>query len=336
MTKIPAIPFTMTNESITVVVKGESKTVQKGAPNFHGLKAALAAERWDDVPAHLTVARSVESWAKGKFTVSGETVSHEGKELPQALNSRIIEMARRGESPQPLLCFWERLKKNPSYRSVHQLWDFLAHQNIPLTPEGGFLAYKSVQNDYRDHHSGKYTNVPGTVNKMPRNEISDDPEVPCHEGFHVGSISYAETFHPGSRIVVCLVDPQHVVCVPKDESFGKMRVEQYKVIGNYGSKLPSTTFQEVESDYSGSSVIAVARQKKLPRKQKKAAKKTSNKMLQSTGSKLSKMDMAELMQQSIMDLRRYAYEELKIVGASKIPGGKTALIVAIMDVKRGS
>src|SRR5262249_46214547 len=144
---------------------------------------------------------------------------------------RIVAMATNGENPTILFRFWERLSKNPSYRSVNQLYTFMKHSGIPLTTEGKILTYKAVRSDYRDCHSGKFDNHPGVTQKMPRNKISDDPQVACDEGFHVGAMGYVRNFGgSGSRIVVCEVDPENVVSIPHDARSQKMRVCEYKVI----------------------------------------------------------------------------------------------------------
>lgn len=49
--------------------------------------------------------------------------------------------------------------------------------------------------------------------------------------------------------------------------------------------------------------------------------------------KLDKLDFAGLMEKSIDELRKYATHGLEIVGASKIPGGKTALVSAILSAR---
>ncbi len=315
------IPHTMTNESITVIVQGRSYTVPKGAPNFNLLKKALKDKNWTDVPNHLTAGKSLESWAQGRFKVDGNVLAYDGKALPASLNERVSDMARRGEDPSTMFKFWERLQRNPSYRSVNQLWDFLQHQGIPLTPEGCFLAYKSVGKDYKDHHSGKFDNSPGQTLSMPRNEISDDPDVPCHEGFHVGAYEYASAFgNSESKIVICKVQPEDVVCVPKDHSFQKMRVSRYEVVGNYGVNLPSTSFDDTNNG-SGKEDKPVR------------VSSTTKKKPTRAFAKLNAMDMRGLMEQTIDTLRRYAYEGLNIIGASKIAGGKLALVNAILKVR---
>jgi hypothetical protein len=346
-----APPFTITQDSVTVILDSKAYTVQKGAPNFLALRQAIVSERWDDIPKNLTVGKSISEWAKGKFTVDGNVISYEGNKLPEELNERILAMATNGENPTALFKFWERLSKNPSYRSVNQLWPFLKHIGIPITDDGYFLAYKSVRSNYKDVHSGTIDNRPGVVVDMPRNKISDDPQTPCHEGLHVGALSYAQSFG-GERIVVCKVDPEHVVCVPHDEQSRKMRVCKYEVLGNYGSQLPSTTItaeevleedeeEDTTSDEgadreptaetedepaSGSAPVILAQGKKEEddTKDKPARKK----------SKYDSMGMKELLDVSIEDLRKYAGGVLKIVGASKIPGGKLALVTRIQEVRK--
>jgi len=382
------IKYNLTRESATIVYQGKTHTVQKGSPNYLPLREALLNEVWDDVPKHLTVGKSLEEWARGEFKIDGDRITFRGDALPQDLNRRIVAMAREGSDPAPLFNFWERLQKNPSMRSVEQLWSFLQHTNIPLTPEGKFLAYKGVRPDYKDQHSGTVDNSPGACNRMPRNKISDDPRVECHFGFHVGALGYARGF--SSKIVVCEVDPEHVVCVPYDHESQKMRVCEYKVIGNYGGPLSSTVvvpdtedvepFVETdEDDFEDEDEVAPAEvadpepgpknedpadhkhpedekdplevahedadRERARTEEKEKAKQARvqarkgrvsepDKRAEKKGfSKFNAMDVASLTKQSIEDLRKYASNGLEIVGASKIPGGKTELIKRILKVR---
>lgn len=352
--------YTITQDSITVIWKGKPHVVQKGSPNFAALRDAIMLEEWDSLEENLTVAQAVQKWAKGKFSLSndGSKVLYDGDEVPNDFGGRILAMVTKGDSPDILMNFWERLQKNPSFRSVHQLWSFLSHKGIPLTDDGCFLAYKGVRNDYKDAHSGKFDNSPGAINEMPRNQISDDPNHACHEGFHVGALGYARTF--SQRVVICKVDPEHVVCVPYDSSQQKMRVCRYEVMGNYGSELPSTTFKEdvyenppiedeeidndevEEENFQASSGADLededddSEEESFPTiasdpedDEPKAEKRKSNKGYV----KFDKMDMGKLLERPIDELRRYATHGLEIVGASKIPGGKIALVHAILRVR---
>lgn len=352
-----AITYTMSNESVTVVIGGKSTVVRKGAPNYVAIRQAIINEDWDSVAANFTVAKSIKAWAKGKFSVRGEdTFCFEGEQLPGNINQRVMKMVTNNEDPTPILRFFERLQKNPSKRSVDQLYNFIEHTGIPLTKDGCFYAYKKVKSDFKDVHSGTFDNSPGKTLEMPRNKISDDPREACHEGFHVGALGYAGTFHGSDgKMVICKVDPADVVCVPYDSNQEKMRVCKYKVVGMFsGNKMPDTIIDE-ETEHEGDEVdpqveaneaadeakiqanaknFYLNEAHELPTVTKSEARKERSAAKGSSFDKLRKMNTKELMEESIDVLRQFAGKGLSIVGASKIPGGKTALVAAIMKNKR--
>lgn len=346
--KFSDIKFVLSNTGITVFMEGKQYASSKSDANYPALRKALIDEDIEAVKKNLTVEKTISSWANGKFKMEGDKVYFNGEELPDGISERIKNLARSGEDVLPFLNFWERLSKNPSHRSISQLPDFLKHSNIPFTKEGRFLAYKAVNEDFTDVHTGKISNAVGAVNKMPRNKISDDPREACHYGFHVGALEYATSFGSyRSRMVVCEIDPEHVVCVPYDSSQQKMRVCEYKVIGLHGAPMSSTNMdeddmpQEDDSDQPEVDEVSDAPDVALPKKGKKEPEKKSSKKkapppppkLSAKWKKFRSMTMLNLMEESLDILRKYAAEDLKIVGASKIPGGKTALVAAILKAR---
>lgn len=343
MTTTAIVPFTWTQESITVVLADGPRTIHRGSPQYHLLRDALFAEQWDSIPALVTVEGALRAYLKGTpFVVEDGTLKYEGIEVPDSLTARMGAMAATGEDPTPLMRFYARLAKNPSYRSRTQLHEFMCHVGIPIEADGTFLAYKGVKNDLYDVHSGKFLNAPGEILTMPRNAISDDPDVGCHVGFHVGALEYAAGF--GERVVICRVDPEHVVSVPRDSSFQKMRVCRYEVVGFWaGEALPSTTYtSDVDEDYEddeypekyqdededeGAHVeLAAPVVEVKPEPEPVLTVKPSPRM--------AKLTPSQLMDEPIEALRKYATHGLKIVGASKMPGGKSALVAAIVKARR--
>lgn len=143
----------------------------------------------------------------------------------------------------PLLKFLDNLMDNPSRRSVNELYSFLEHGNMPITPDGHFLGYKSVRPDMTDHYSGKFDNNIGQVLEMPRNAVCDDANHGCSYGFHVGSLEYATNFGGSDRkVVIVKVNPADVVSVPHDCDFQKMRTSRYEVVGTYDAPLPNNYY----------------------------------------------------------------------------------------------
>lgn len=362
-TTVKPFTFTSSTESITVMSGGKPYTVKSGAPNFNNLQKALKEKRWKDVPKFLTVAKNVEAWSSDKFKVTGSNVTYEGKVIDSGISKRILQMSHDGENPTAMYRFYERLRKNPSKRSVDQLWPFLQKLGIPITPDGCFLAYKGVRRDFYDKHSGTILNKPGVTVELPRNSVSDDPKEACHFGLHVGAESYAGNF--ADTTVICKVDPEHVVCVPYDHGQEKMRVCKYEVLGIQGEELPSTTYDdseamdasthefepgeevefendEEEEDEKPSKKVKVhnagtpAPGKPKKDKDGKPIAHVTKKATVGTGdySKYKGMKLADLLTCSLDELRKYATYGLQIVGASKIAGGKTALVQKILKTRR--
>lgn len=341
-----SIPFTLTNENITIILDGKPVVIHAGSPQFHGLRDALFREDWAVVPTYASAAGALQQWLGDKFVVDGNAISYEGVPLPESLRERIWAMVRANESPGPLFRFYERLHKNPSFRSRTQLFSFLQHTGIPIEPDGTFLAYKGVKHDYTDGYTGKVDNSPGITNTMARHLISDDPDVACHYGYHVGALGYAGTF--SNRTVICRVDPEHVVCVPRDYSAQKMRVCEYTVIGNHDgvTEMPSTTFTpDVEEhddpewggEVEGEDQDEVENPDHNPDDANEPKAVLTTKKPKPTGPRaasFNRMNPGKLMEQSIDDLRKYAAAHLKIIGASKLPGGKSALVSKILKVRR--
>lgn len=331
MTQEQTVKYTVTNDSVSLMWGGQLVSAKRGAANFEGLRKAVLAHDWKEVPHHLGADTSLERWAKGRFKVLNGQISYNGDALPADLALRITDMASLGQDPTGLMKFWENLQQNPSHRSVEQLWRFLANSGHPITNDGHFLAYKSVRTDFRDHHSGTIENKPGTVIRMERNKISDDPNQTCHFGLHVGSLEYVNNFGGyGSRIVIVKVNPRDVVCVPVDYSSQKMRVCEYAVVGMHsGDQLPDMSIEDDELPELDSELAAPVEEGQSQVHKPLPGGKKRLKEFQ----RLDALDETMLMQESYDTLRNYAAKGLEIVGASRIVGGKWALVQAITKAR---
>jgi len=336
MTMMP-LSYTMTVDSITVVFEGRSYVISKNAPQYHILHEAILKDDWQTVSENLTIAQNIQRWAQGRFTVKDDHFYMDAVQLPEELNTRILQMATAGENPTALFNFWERLQRNPSMRSVTQLWPFLQHEGIPLTEDGCFLAYKGVREDFTDGYTGKLLNTPEAVHEMPRNKISDDPNHACHVGFHVGALAYASNF--SERVIICKVDPEHVVCVPYDASQHKMRVCKYEVIGQHnGSLLPSTSVP-TDATSRERKEVSVDEEKYIEEdcidEEEYAEDEEFDENVEvATTTKYKTMGFMDLLNEDILLLRKYANDVLKVVDVAHIPGGKLGLVSVILRTRR--
>jgi hypothetical protein len=127
----------------------------------------------------------------------------------------------------------ENMMTNPSFRAVNELYGFLEKNNLPITPDGHFLAYKRVRENYTDCHTGKMDNSVGKVVEMERNKVDDNQNNTCSSGLHFCSENYLRSFG-GERTVIVKINPRDVVSIPTDYDNSKGRACRYEVIGEVG------------------------------------------------------------------------------------------------------
>ena len=158
-------------------------------------------------------------------------------------------MYKDGFDITPLLAFYSNLILNPSKTAQEELYSFLEKSNLPITPDGHFLAYKKVRGDYKDCHTGTIDNSVGQKVFMSRNEVDDDRNNLCSTGLHFCSLDYLRHFG-GERIMILKINPLHVVSIPRDYNDSKGRCCFYEVIGELDPKtLPEKAFPKAVMDW---------------------------------------------------------------------------------------
>ena len=239
------IPYILTDNSLTVVVNGKSLTMESSNPAFGEAKKAIVEERWDDIENLFDTSKAVQDYANGNVRVSEGVVYYKDEAVHNHVVNRILNFMREGLPYKPLVRFLDKLMDNPSRRAVNELYAFLEHKAMPLTPDGNFLAYKGVREDYTDWHSGNFSNKVGETQEMARRNVCDDANIGCSHGFHAGSLDYARGYGNGGHLMVVEIDPSDVVSVPLDCDQQKLRTAKYKVVAHFEKKLE----QEVCDDY---------------------------------------------------------------------------------------
>jgi len=142
--------------------------------------------------------------------------------------------------------------QNPSMQSQRELYDFLQHENLPITEDGYFLAYKAVRSDFKDKYRGVFDNSVGNVCEMQRAKVDDDRARGCSDGLHAGALSYVASYgsvEAGDNIVIVKINPADVVSVPTDCNCQKLRTCRYEVVGLYEGELQRPLYQTTENSY---------------------------------------------------------------------------------------
>ena len=245
------IPHILTDESLTVVIDGKAYTMSSTHPSWIEAKRALASEDCEKLENLFDIGKSIENYFddEASIKVVDGSVYYENSIINNVVVDKILKFMRDGSPFKPLVKFLSKLMENPSRRAVNELYSFLEHKSMPITPEGNFLAYKGVSHEFKDQYTGKFDNSVGSVLKMHRNQVCDDAEVGCSDGFHAGSYEYAKGYTSGGgNLMVVEINPADVVSVPKDCSCQKLRTSQYKVVGHY-EHIDAPPMEEGYNDY---------------------------------------------------------------------------------------
>jgi hypothetical protein len=243
----------MTDECITVYMNGVPHQVLNTSSYFEEVKEAIKDLDWEQVAILVDLSKCVREFIEsthGDITLEDGIVYYMGEPTNSVITDRILQMNAEGFDVTPLVNFLENLMMNPSKTAVEELYLFLASGHLPITEDGHFLAYKNVQSNYYDKHSGTVRYRIGDKPSMPRNKVDDNRNNLCSTGLHFCSIEYLNKMwgHSG-RTMVVKINPADVVSIPADYNNTKGRAWTMEVIGEIdSSKGEFTKASVVEQD----------------------------------------------------------------------------------------
>lgn len=230
------IPYLIQGSNITVVIDNKPHTISKSHVSYDRVRDAIKRSDWDTVRKCIDTRTEIVNYGNGFITIKNNVLYWKDTVMHNALTVRMIEMLKENFPITPLVKFMENLMQNPSHRSVSELYGFLEKNNLPITPDGHFLAYKKVRGDYKDVHSGKFDNSVGKVCEMERNQVDDKAENTCSTGLHFCSHDYLKHFG-GERVMIVKINPRDVVSIPVDYNNAKGRCSRYVVVGEVGKDV---------------------------------------------------------------------------------------------------
>ena len=240
------VPYTLSENSITIFWEGKPYTLKKDHANFQLARQAILDARYEDLGDLLDISKAIENFVEGDVEVKDEVVYYKGHRLHGVVVDKLLDMLRAGmKDSAPLTNFISRLQANPSANSVNELYSFLSYKQLTSTPEGMVLGYKGVQKDFYSSTGNADTivvqgetnerhqilNSVGATIEVARRCVDDNKDNHCSYGLHVGSYDYANDWAgQDGRLLVVEFDPADAVSVPTDCDFQKLRVSKYKVV----------------------------------------------------------------------------------------------------------
>lgn len=234
------------NGAVTVVTAGRTYNVSSDHINYDQILRALKVNDYVKVSNLADISNAISDQSEGEVNVVNGDVVYQGKVIHNTVTIRILELMEHDLPFQPMVTFLRNLMLNPSYRAVTELYGFLDGNKLPITEDGFFLAYKRVTEDYLDFHTRTIDNSIGATPSMPRNEVDEDKDITCSNGYHFCSLNYLSQFNKGQgHIMIVKVNPKDVVSIPSDFNNTKGRCSDYAVVGEH----------VVENDTNDKSVV---------------------------------------------------------------------------------
>lgn len=310
-----AIPFIYKSgkngrpSALTVQIDGKLTPILESNPAFAPILKALQEGAWEQAKKLLQSFNAyVEVITAGKVKMSKDGVFYDGKQLHNALATRIMDMIRQGIDVEPIGKFLNNLMLNPSESAREELYLFLQACDLPITNDGHFLAYKIVRSDYKDKHTGKMDNSVGSYPQMDRAECNPNRDETCSKGLHFCSKSYISHFsaRDGSDHLMQLkINPKNVVSIPSDYNDAKGRACEYlieaeiidgEIVKNY---RPSKSDKKLNEDV----IKPTAADRKITKNLASKAKVTNNGI---------KLDVAKVKEIKKMLRQNFSYS---VIGA---------------------
>lgn len=236
------LTYLILNDSVIIGRQGKLDNISSSDSRYEKILCAIRENRLNDIDEIIDELSS-PFFGHARLSLVDGLVCIDAKPLPEELSKRVLDFKEKKLPFDFLLKFWDNLKLNPSFNSRKMLYKFLEHNGHPITPDGCFIAYRGVTNDFKDMHTNTFDNSIGSICEVDRSEVDDNPENTCSFGLHVACYQYAHDFGP--TVIEVKVNPKDVVAVPKDYNGTKMRVSKFEVLSiSKNERLDETVYNE--------------------------------------------------------------------------------------------
>jgi len=252
--------FLKSGNTLLIFLKGAQYSLRTEDARYNRVMAALLKEDESTVHQIMTAERvpvndildEVKKTLESLTVVIDEQgVKVDGIQMTGFLVSRVKDLRKKNLPYDHLINFLKRAFLNPKKFVIDELFDWLDRNDMPITDDGYFLAYKRVSEDYTDCHTGTVNNHVGNHLVFPMEKRTDlvDRSCECSSGgYHVCAFDYLSNFG-GARTMVVKVDPQFVYSFPRGGA--KIQVWEYDVVAELdidkGDRIPDKIVSETGS-----------------------------------------------------------------------------------------
>tara|TARA_R110002020_G_scaffold409377_1_gene619144 strand:+ start:1280 stop:2284 length:1005 start_codon:yes stop_codon:yes gene_type:complete len=242
--------------SVGFFLNGKWLEAKASHPQYTAIETAVGAGELEKAEKLISLKTAVSEAIKGsQLKLVGNSLEYKGTEVRGVLGKRILSMLKLGYDCSALEAFLSNLMENPSDRAVQELYGFLEVSGLPITDDGYFLAYKSIRDNFTDHHTGTMDNSVGAVVEMPRNTVDEDKDRTCSRGLHFAAHEYASSFYGSGRMVVLKINPRDVVAIPSDYNNQKGRACKYTILREVSRDNKELVDTDIASGHNAPTVL---------------------------------------------------------------------------------
>lgn len=253
------IAYTLTNNSLVFILDGRRYAIDSSHQGFNELVRHLTkpgvVHDYDLIRRLANPVLAIEHYSDGDVKIVGDKVLYRGEEMHGSLVQKLLRVVQAGQDVTPLARFMANLQLNPNPNSRASLYNFLEKYATPITPDGHFIALKSVRPDFKDIHSGTLDYTPGKVVEEPRWQTDEDSNNTCSRGLHACASEYfGGTLFGGNhnKLIAVKINPRDVVAVPSDYRFSKLRACRLEVLEEitleFGKELEQREYTNYDSE----------------------------------------------------------------------------------------
>lgn len=230
----------------------QPNTVTNDHPSSADIKRLVLIENKPEEALNLISVRTlVEVFSDGIVTIGdNDEVLVNKQPVPDYVANKICGLYRANEPFDSLANFMERLQENPNAEVREDLFKWVENGNMPLTPDGHFIAFKKIQDDFYSFTAGpdgKVLHALGTEVSMPRSGCDESRYNTCSRGLHFCSYEYLPKFAGGyGKVVAVMISPRDVTAIPTDYNLSKGRCCRYRVLNELDPSSVQFAFRGVE------------------------------------------------------------------------------------------
>lgn len=246
--------MTITERTISVVIDGKFRSVRRESRQGVALEALLKGETpvsIEEVREALDTQKWIAKLTFGRLVIDDDDQMRlDGRSVDFGLTQAILKVHTSGLPVEPLAAFAENVANNPNPDIAKGLYPYLIKGEHPITPDGCFLAWKNVRENFFSHHSGRedwyvhmngelvreghggqvWHPVGGTIS-IPREQCDESPHRTCSVGLHACSHEYLKSYisSPDAISLLVKINPADVTSFPHGGE-AKLRTCRYEIV----------------------------------------------------------------------------------------------------------